>query len=617
MGSLYGLITRYFWGLLIGWTLIFIGLSAHDLYDLKHNYYEIARREANIHFNKDQSSRLWAASHGGVYVPITEQTPANPFLSHVANRDILLENGESLTLMNPAYMLRQIMEQYKDRYGVYGHLTSLKYYRKETAPDAWERSVLLDFERGVKEVVEKTSISGKPFLRLMRPMITEQSCLKCHGNQGYKVGDIRGGISVAVPMDDYLHAYRSHLKEHLITNGSLWFIGILIMSVAARGLRVHMANRAEIERQLEISQKNYKTAMENSLTGIYVIQNERFVFVNNRKADIFGYSIEEMYGLDPSIVIHPQDRDLAETYRTKRLKGEDIPREYEIRGLKKDGKSIWLRRMISVIDYNGQPAILGNVLDITSSKENEDALRYQTRELKRSNQDLEKFAFVASHDLREPLRKILFFSDTLQHKFSESQDEETRDYLRRMQEGAGRMQTMIDSLLDYSRISSQEQKFSQVDLKKVVFEALSNLELTIRETGAEITVENLPSINADRFQMIQLFQNLIGNSLKFRREGTVPRIRIHDEIISSSLAGKKEGPQPFCRIYVEDNGIGFDMAYLDRIFNLFERLHSRRTYAGVGMGLGICRRIVERHGGEITAESEPGKGATFIVSLPI
>ena len=379
-----------------------------------------------------------------------------------------------------------------------------------------------------------------------------------------------------------------------------------------------MNARHEIERQLEVSQNNYRTAMENSITGIYIIQDNRFVFINNRAAEIFGYSIEEMHDLDPSNVIHPRDRDLAETYRAKRLKGEDIPREYEIRGRRKDGESIWLKRLMNVIDYNGRPAILGNVLDITSSKETEKALRHQSEELRRSNEDLEKFAFVASHDLREPLRKILFFSDSLQHKMSGTLDQETRDYFERIQKSAQRMRAMIDSLLAYSRTSSRTQNFSQIDLKKVLEEVLSILEVTTREIGAEITLENLPRINADRSQMIQLFQNLIENSLKFRRDGTTPQIRVHGEIITRSQEGvNSEGTQEFCRIKIEDNGIGFDMAYLDRIFNLFERLHGRHAYDGVGMGLGICRRIVERHGGDLTAESEPGHGATFIISLPI
>jgi len=334
-------------------------------------------------------------------------------------------------------------------------------------------------------------------------------------------------------------------------------------------------------------------------------------------AEIYGYDIEDMYHVDPVALVHPDDRPMVEAYRHKRLNGEEIPSKYEVRGLKKDGGSIWLRRMINVVDYNGRPAILGNVLDITPLKETKAALTHQTEELERSNRELEKFAFVASHDLSEPLRKILFFSDRLQQKSSGSLDGQMRDYIRRMRDVAMRMQTMINSLLTYSRITDRGRTFSHVNLGDAVAVALSNLEITIRETGADITVEKLPVINANRSLIIQLFQNLIGNSLKFHQKDTSPRIRIHGEITGESITGIGEESHAFCGIYVEDEGIGFDMVYIERIFRLFERLHGRDAYEGSGMGLGICRKIVECHGGDITAESEPGKGATFIVSLPI
>ena len=190
--------TTYFWVLIVIWTIIVICLLALDFLQIERVQREMAKIEARANFNKDQAFRFWAAKHGGVYVPINSRTPPNPFLSHVPERDITTESGKALTMMNPAYMLRQMMEEYEDLFGVRGHITSIKHYRPETAPDEWERSALMAFERGDKEVSEFTEIEGKPYLRLMQPMIAKKSCLKCHAKKDYKMGDVRGGVSISV-----------------------------------------------------------------------------------------------------------------------------------------------------------------------------------------------------------------------------------------------------------------------------------------------------------------------------------------------------------------------------------------------------------------------------------
>lgn len=235
----------------------------------------------------------------------------------------------------------------------------------------------------------------------------------------------------------------------------------------------------------------------------------------------------------------------------------------------------------------------------------------QRQELARSNEDLQQFAFIASHDLQEPLRKIKTFGDRLKATYGDTLSEQARDYLDRMQNGVRRMQALIEDLLTLSRVTTRAQPFMSVNLTQVTQEVLSDLEVLIQQTKGSVELGNLPTIKADPLQMRQLLQNLIGNALKFHRREEPPMVKIY------SQTTREEDGSELCRIIVEDNGIGFDEKYLERIFNVFQRLHSRSEYEGTGIGLAICRKIVERHQGSITARSQPRQGASFIVTLPI
>jgi PAS domain S-box-containing protein len=270
------------------------------------------------------------------------------------------------------------------------------------------------------------------------------------------------------------------------------------------------------------------------------------------------------------------------------------------------GKEIWLDCRFTPFYSNGEPHLLLSVDDITASKQSEIDLQIYSSRLEQSNRDLQEFAYIASHDLQEPLRKVLAFGDRLAIKYGDVLDETGHDYLKRMRDASQRMQTLINDLLAFSRVSTRAQPYSLVDLNELIQEVISDLENQIEITHARVETLELPVITADPTQMHQLLQNLINNGLKFHLEGTSPLVRVEAHTRRNE-----------CQILVKDDGIGFDMQYLDRIFKPFQRLHSRQEYEGSGMGLAICRRIVERHHGEITAISNPGEGATFIVTLPI
>jgi len=257
--------------------------------------------------------------------------------------------------------------------------------------------------------------------------------------------------------------------------------------------------------------------------------------------------------------------------------------------------------------------------EITERKQTEERLKATAARLEHSNRELQDFAYVASHDLQEPLRKVQAFGDRLKAACSKALGAEGRDYLERMQAAAKRMQILIDDLLAFSHVTTKANPFELADLNKIVGEVLSDLEVRIQQTNGQVDLGELPTLDADPLQMRQMFQNLIVNALKFHQEGRPPLVKIRSQAarLPTEASAGSEQTNGLCRITVEDNGIGFDEKYLDRIFVLFQRLHGRTAYEGTGIGLAICRKIADRHGGSITAQSTPGEGSTFIITLPL
>jgi signal transduction histidine kinase len=233
------------------------------------------------------------------------------------------------------------------------------------------------------------------------------------------------------------------------------------------------------------------------------------------------------------------------------------------------------------------------------------SLEHQEEALRKSNQELEQFAYVASHDLQEPLRKVQAFSDRLANKYAHQLDDDGKLYISRMQDASNRMRTLIQDLLMFSRIRSKGQEFTQVDLNEIVRGVVSDLEVRLEQSGGRVEVDTLPTVLADPLQMRQVFQNLIGNALKFKKSGVAPVVKV--------MYKPKDKTH---RIVVQDNGIGFEKQYSEKVFEIFQRLHGRSEFEGTGMGLAIVKKILERHVGSIRAESELGKGARFILTLP-
>ncbi|MEN6586921.1 MAG: ATP-binding protein [Sulfuricella sp.] len=473
------------WTVLVGWSLFW------NLHLKSQNTLGVAAVAALSTINKDMSFRKWATSHGGVYVQPDQHTPPNPYLK-LPDRDVLTTKGKSLTLMNPAYMLRQMQNDFPDEYGTRSHITSLKPLNPKNAPDTWERKALLGFEHGSKELMEVQQIDGQPYLRMMRPFIVEQGCMKCHEQQGYKVGDIRGGIGTAVPLEPYLTREREFSTSLVLSHATIWLIGIAGLGLSYRRDR-HLSN----ERQ--------KAA--NAL------------------------------------------RQLNEELETR--------------------------------------------------------VRDRTAQLEAANADLESFSYSVSHDLRAPLRAIDGFAAILREDYAPSLDNEGKRLFQVVSDNANKMAQLIDDILAFSRASRLEPQMEEIDMNTLAREVWQGLEPQQAGRTIEFHLLDLPMACGDLAAMRQVLQNLLSNAVKFTR-GREPAV-----VELGCVASSTENAY-----YVRDNGAGFDMEYVGKLFGLFQRLHGMDEFEGTGVGLAIVKRFIVKHGGRVWAEGRPGEGATFWFALP-
>jgi len=385
------------------------------------------------------------------------------------------------------------------------------------------------------------------------------------------------------------------------------------------GISRDITGRRRAEEALRESEERFRRMFEEAPVAYHEIDSEGITRrVNRAECILLGFEPSDIVGKPIWEFVAPEQREQSREAVRKKLADLQLLAPFRREYVRRDGTHLVLEIHENLIrDTRGQVVgIRSTLLDITERQQAEEEVARQARELARSNSELERFAYVASHDLQEPLRKIRAFGDRLKGRCAEGLGEQGRDYLERIQNAAGRMQTLISALLTFSRLKAQAQPFTRVDLAEVARTVVSNLETSIEQAGARVEIGDLPVIDADPVQMTQLLQNLVGNALKFHRQEEPPLVRLRTQLAVPPSQRPEETSAPLCQILVEDNGIGFDEKYLDRIFLVFQRLHGRGEYEGTGVGLAICREIVERHGGTITAQSAPGRGATFVVTLP-
>ena len=372
------------------------------------------------------------------------------------------------------------------------------------------------------------------------------------------------------------------------------------------GILENIDNQKYNEKALIESEEKFRAVYESSPMGILITKSPGVIFdVNPAFAEMMGYDETELIDKTLLEITHPADIDVSEKWLAQIYSGEIESYVAEKKYIRKDGTSFWAKAVVSTMNHIGNEVVTVAIIEnIEKKKLTEDALEQKNKELTQINQELEHFAYVASHDLQEPLRTITSFIQILDRRYVNKLDEDAQQFMGFVVDGAKRMQTLIHDLLEYSRINRYNTGYEKIDLNEIFNTVSRVLKDKIESNDALVIAENLPFVYGNRIQLTQVFQNLIDNAIKFKAKKRKPEI-----IVSvNDIKDKWE-------LVFKDNGIGISQEYFQRIFVIFQRLHTLEEYSGTGIGLAICKKIIERHGGEIWVDSKPGKGTEFHLTI--
>ena len=475
------------------WTVIVTTSLVWNVVQIKKSTLEAIRIQARTAYEKDVIYRRWNANHGGIYVQVTDKMQPNPYLSNIFERDITTPSGKILTLVNPAYMTREVHELAEKEHNILGHITSLNPIRPENVPDPWEIEALRAFEIGETEISSIEEIKGRNYMRLMRPLITEKGCLKCHAVNGYKEGDIRGGISVSIPMEPHTSILYNNMLTLALGHILLWLMGI----------------------------------------GGVVFGTQR---------------------------LSRSERELNKAY-------EEIQK-------------------------------------YTSELEKANIL------LKQADQYKSIFLASMSHELRTPLNSIIGFTGIILQGMSGEINEEQKKQLTMVKNSSNHLLSLINDLLDISKIEAGKVELSleEFRLNDVVGEVIETFSTKVKEKGLGLLWEKTEVITlfSDRRRMRQILMNLLSNAIKFTDRGSV---KIATGILEDRILEMR----------ITDTGIGIKKEDMNKLFQPFQQIDMDLTkkHKGTGLGLHLTKKLVALLGGDISAESEYGRGSEFIFTLPL
>ncbi|RUM38593.1 MAG: hypothetical protein DSY57_02305 [Desulfobulbus sp.] len=585
--------------ILIGWTVLIGLLLFWNLHTQKKTAILLAENNARVSWEKDVLFRLWAARHGGVYVPVTKNTPPNPYLD-VPNRDVTI-NGRPYTLVNPAYMTRQLYEMAHEKLAIQGHITSLKPIRPANKADLWERKALVSFEHGKKEFKEVVYIDGQPYMRLMRPFVTQKACLRCHAKQGYKIGDIRGGISITVPMASYLGQYAINAKRLWIAFAGIWLAGCIIITIMDRLIQIQINKLMRSKQHTNSILQNIDTAG----LGLYIVDENYSIRHANS-------TMQQWFPLAPGSVcyqaLHERNKPCDNCYLEQvAVQGQIV--HYEIQHKKKIFDII----ATPITLQDGTVAKMEIRTDITRQKLSEVELIDAKKVAEAATKAQSSFLANMSHDIRTPLNGII---GMLRLTLETDLDDQQRKNLAAAKTSADFLLGLLNDVLDISKIDAHQLILEQHPFRFATL--LHDIGLifshAIEEKKLDFQIEvdtDIPEVVVgDSLRIRQIIINLVGNSIKFTHEGSI--------LLQAQLVGENQD-MVTVSIRVKDTGIGIPADKLDTIFDSFSQADTSTTrqYGGTGLGLAICKRLAKMMKGEMEVRSTEGRGSSFSFTVQL
>lgn len=589
-------------------------------------------------YEKDIRYRHGLSRKGGVYISPSSKIPQKPN-----------QPGSQSPSRNTGYTIPLAFEGTRDYIGPQGHITSLQPLSPANKADEWETMALRSFERGVPEVTQVSLLNGKPHMRMIRPFVVEKACLRCHGQQGYKIGDIRGGISVSIPLDDLFATQEAELRHMGLWHAGFWLIGLLTIGFGSHRLSrdtrslINQENQLqENNEELEMTEEELRQQLDEYLQtqnelleekekldtvmacmgdGLAIVGTDfKIIFQNKAMSEMFGTG-----GDIPCYAVYQNRSEpcpkcpVAASFQDGGIHTRQIP-------MKVAGREIWFETTASPF-HDAMGRVVGGVQiyrnvndrrrhqeeieELNSSleqrvQERTADLEQTNRALETANREMESFSYSVSHDLRAPLRHINGYSQALNEEYGQLLDANGKEYLKRICAASDRMALLIDDLLELSRVTRTELHRKSINLSGICRAIAANLRESDPKRETTFVIEDGANALGDPLLMRQALENILGNAWKYTSKTAGARIEFGISPSHSTTT-----------YFVKDNGVGFDMAYSGKLFGAFQRLHGAE-FEGTGIGLATVQRIIQRHGGTIWAEGSEeseGHGATFYFTL--